>query len=242
MPVASRPSVDVSGLRRSASPIAWARPCLPLAASARTSVMTASWSPWPRSSFATSGPRSSTRRARAPVDRSAGTARLRRPTARGAVRSRRATPRARAIACAARLSVTDDVQPGAVLEPEAIAPREVLVDRLAASRPGVVVVQDDAAAGHQERCDAGEAGHRRLVPVAIEVRQCDGLVELDRVLEEALDELDVVVDDGHVVPRECVDHLVVKVVSVAVVRVAARPPRLPGRDLREAPVDVGAVA
>ena len=61
-----------------------------------------------------------------------------------------------------------------------------------AARPLVVVVEHDPPAGHQQRRDPRQAGHRRLVPVAVEVGERDRLVELDRVLEQALDQLDVV--------------------------------------------------
>src|SRR5215217_5735192 len=231
MPVASRPSVRVSGARRRDSPIAWARPCLPPAASERTSPRTASSSPSPRSSLATSGPRSSTRRGRAPEDRPARTVSLR-PAPGRTPRSRRATARARRRTRAPRRSGMDHVKLRPVLHPEAVTPGEVLVDRPSASRPQVVVVEHDAAAGYKERRDAGQAGHRRLVPVAVEVREGDRLLEPDRVLEEALHQLDVVVGDGRAVTGEGVGHLLVEIVPVPVVGVAAGALGIPGRDPR----------
>src|ERR671914_1526830 len=93
--------------------------------------------------------------------------------------------------------VRDDVQPGAVLAPEAVAALEVLVDRGAAAGPGVVVVEHDPSAGDEQRRDPRQAGHGRLVPVSVEVRDGDRLVEVDRVLEQALDELDLVLLGGN---------------------------------------------
>src|SRR5215208_5010454 len=240
MPVASRPSVWVSGLRSRDSPIAWARPCLPLTTRARTSPRTASSSPSPRSSLATSDPRSSTRRGRAPEERGAGRASLR-PAGVRTGQSRRGNVRARRRTRLARRLITDHVKLRTVLHPEAVTPAEVLVDRPSTPRPRVVVVEHDAAAGYQERRDARQADHRRLVPVAVEVREGDRLLEPDRVLEEALHQLDVVVGDGRAVTGEGVGHLLVEIVPVPVVLVATGALGIPGRDPRVTAMDVGAV-
>src|SRR4249920_1637789 len=69
------------------------------------------------------------------------------------------------------LSHADDVQLAAAFEAEAAASGEVLVDGGPAARPSVVVVDHEASADGQQGRDPREAGHRRLVPVTIEVSQ-----------------------------------------------------------------------
>src|SRR5215218_3831926 len=119
-------------------------------------------------------------------------------------------------------SVTNHVELRPVLEPEAVGPGEVLVDCPPTTRPGVVVIEHDPATAHEEWRDSGEASHRRVVPVAIKVSQGDRLVEPERVLEQAANELDVVLVDGQTVTCEGLSHLLIEVVAVTVVGLAAR--------------------
>jgi hypothetical protein len=113
------------------------------------------------------------------------------------------------------------VQPVALEELVAVAAGEVLVDRPAAAGPLVVVVDHQPTAGDQVRLDPLQAGHRRLVPVAVEVGERDRLVQVDRVLEQAADQLDVVLVDRYSKAGERLGDLAVEVVAVAVVGLAA---------------------
>ena len=161
-------------------------------------------------------------------------------------RARRAPPGRRAGAarggarCLPR-QLTDDAQLGAVLEREAVVRGEVLVDGAPAARPLVVVVEHDPPARHEPRRDPLQARHRRLVPVAVEVGERDGAVEHDRVLEEALDQLDVALRHRDAEPGERRGDLALEVVAVAVVGLAAHAARVAGGDRRVALVDVVAV-
>src|SRR5215207_103365 len=204
-----------------------------------------SWSPWPKTaariSYQPSAPTpggSSWTSVRISCSvRSGAVARPARTCSRGALRAHSARARRSRLR---RLS-TDDVQLRPVLEPEPVAVREVLVDGGTAAGPLVVVVEHDRSAGHEQRRDPLQAGHRRLVPVAVEVREGDRLVEHDRVLEQPADQLDVVLLERDAEPSERLADLAVEVVAVSVVRVAADAARVAGRDLRVALVDVGAV-
>src|SRR5215218_995095 len=240
IPAAARPSSLVCRCRSSDSAIASARPALPAARSARTSTSTAESSAPPRSSTSISG--SLEPAGRAPP---AG------PTAWGAVLRvagllRRSTRRASRAPCLRTVltapSATDDVEPRPVLDPEALAVAEVIVDRPAASGPGVVVVEHDPSPADQERRDALQARHRGLVPVAVEMGEGDRLVEPDRVLEQPAHQLDVVLADGHAVACEGILHLLVEVVPVPVVGLAPGTLGRAGGDLRVAAMDVRAVA
>jgi hypothetical protein len=73
------------------------------------------------------------------------------------------------------------------------------------------------------------------------VRQRDGLVQVDRVLEQALDELDVVVGRWQPVTCERVGDLGQQVVPVAVVGLATDPPGRTDGDRRVTLVDVRTV-
>src|SRR5215208_259532 len=184
MPAATRPSAFVAGSPSSDSASASARPGVPSASMPRTSSITATSSARPRSTCPTSGPRGS-----AGISSGSGGGSGGRGGAFGALaRRRRLRSRFAALAPLARarltaLSDTDDVELRTVLEPEAVAAGEVLVDRLPATGPLVVVVEHDPPTGGEHRRDAGQAGHRGLVPVPVEVGERDRLVELDRVLE-----------------------------------------------------------
>src|SRR5215207_5335483 len=241
MPAATRPSTFVPGSPTSDSASASARPGVPSASRVRTSSITATSSARPRSSCSTSGPRGS-----AGISGAGGGAGGRGGAFGARARGRRRRSRFAALAPRARvrltaLSDTDDVELRTVLEPEALAAGEVLVDRLPATGPLVVVVEHDPPTGGEQRRDAGQAGHRGLVPVPVEVGERDRLVELDRVLEQPAHELDVVLADRDAMADERVLHLVVEIVAVPVVRLAAGALGLAGRDRRVAAMDVRAV-
>ena len=85
----------------------------------------------------------------------------------------------------------------------------------------VVVVDHEATTDRQQRSDPGQAGHRRRVPVTVEVSERHRLIERDRVFEQALDQLDVVVRGRQAVSRERFGDLGQELVSVAVVGLTA---------------------
>ena len=91
------------------------------------------------------------------------------------------------------------------------------------ARPSVVVVDDDPATRREPGHDPRQAGHRGGVPVPVEVREGDRPVEVERVFEQAPDELDVVLGDRQAVPRERLGDLAQQVFPVAVVGLAADP-------------------